>query len=47
MGRPMAANVRKHGVGLAAFRRSRVPDELTQADVTACTSPADVASKAV
>ncbi|MEI6000072.1 2-hydroxy-3-oxopropionate reductase [Paraburkholderia bengalensis] len=46
MGRPMAANLRKHGVDLAAFTRSGVPDELTQAGVTACSSPADVASKA-
>src|SRR5690348_11701415 len=46
MGRPMAANLRKHGVNLAAFTRSGMPDELTQAGVTACSSAAEVASKA-
>jgi 2-hydroxy-3-oxopropionate reductase len=46
MGRPMAANLRKNGVDLAAFTRSGVPGELTQAGVTACSSAAEVASKA-
>ncbi|KMZ13568.1 2-hydroxy-3-oxopropionate reductase [Candidatus Burkholderia humilis] len=46
MGKPMAENLVKGGVELAAFTRSGVPDELKQAGATACTSPADVASKA-
>ena len=46
MGKPMAANLRKNGVELTAFTRSGVPDELTQAGVTASASPADVAAKA-
>src|SRR6266702_2219139 len=46
MGKPMAANLRKNGVELTAFTRSGVPDELTQAGVTASASPADVAVKA-
>jgi 2-hydroxy-3-oxopropionate reductase len=46
MGRPMAANLRKNGVDLAAFTRSGVPGELTQAGVTGCSSAAEVASKA-
>ncbi|EUC17666.1 2-hydroxy-3-oxopropionate reductase [Paraburkholderia hospita] len=46
MGKPMAANLRKNGIELTAFTRSGVPDELTQAGVTASTSPADVAAKA-
>jgi 2-hydroxy-3-oxopropionate reductase len=46
MGKPMAANLRKNGVELAAFTRSGVPDELTQAGVVACSSPADVAANA-
>ncbi|MPW18224.1 2-hydroxy-3-oxopropionate reductase [Paraburkholderia sp. CNPSo 3157] len=46
MGKPMAANLRKNGVELAAFTRSGVPDELTQAGVLACSSPAEVAEKA-
>nr|WP_087042808.1 2-hydroxy-3-oxopropionate reductase [Caballeronia ptereochthonis] len=46
MGKPMAVNLRKNGVELAAFTRSGVPDELTQAGVVACRSPAEVASKA-
>ena len=31
MGKPMAANLLKNGVALAAFTRSGVPDELIQA----------------
>ncbi|AUT74085.1 MULTISPECIES: 2-hydroxy-3-oxopropionate reductase [Paraburkholderia] len=46
MGKPMAANLRKNGIELTAFTRSGVPDELTQAGVTASASPADVAAKA-
>src|ERR1700761_2165177 len=46
MGKPMAANLRKNGVELSAFTRSGVPDELTQAGVTACDNPAAVAAKA-
>ncbi|MEM5436477.1 2-hydroxy-3-oxopropionate reductase [Paraburkholderia diazotrophica] len=46
MGKPMAANLRKNGVELAAFTRSGVPDELTQAGALACGSPAEVAEKA-
>jgi 2-hydroxy-3-oxopropionate reductase len=46
MGKPMAANLRKNGVELTAFTRSGVPDELTQAGVTASANPADVAAKA-
>ncbi|WP_268811740.1 2-hydroxy-3-oxopropionate reductase [Caballeronia arationis] len=46
MGKPMAANLRKNGVELAAFTRSGVPDELTQAGVKAAASPAEVASQA-
>jgi 2-hydroxy-3-oxopropionate reductase len=42
MGKPMAANLRKHGVSLAAFTRSGVPDELRQAGVVACGSAAAV-----
>jgi 2-hydroxy-3-oxopropionate reductase len=42
----MAANLRKNGVELAAFTRSGVPDELTQAGVKAAASPAEVASQA-
>ncbi|SAL60761.1 2-hydroxy-3-oxopropionate reductase [Caballeronia humi] len=46
MGKPMAANLRKNGVELAAFTRSGVPDELTKEGVVACDSPAAVASQA-
>ncbi|PNE52405.1 2-hydroxy-3-oxopropionate reductase [Paraburkholderia fungorum] len=46
MGKPMAANLLKNGVALAAFTRSGVPDELTQAGATACDSPAAVAAHA-
>jgi 2-hydroxy-3-oxopropionate reductase len=46
MGKPMAANLRKGGVELAAFTRSGVPDELTQAGAKACASPAEVAQNA-
>ncbi|SEJ15908.1 2-hydroxy-3-oxopropionate reductase [Paraburkholderia diazotrophica] len=46
MGRPMAENLRKHNVTLAAYTRSGVPDELKQAGVVACDSAADVAAQA-
>jgi len=46
MGKPMAANLLKNGVALAAFTRSGVPDELTQAGAVACDSPAAVAAHA-
>ncbi|MDR5733081.1 2-hydroxy-3-oxopropionate reductase [Caballeronia sp. LZ025] len=46
MGLPMAANLVKNGVELAAFTRSGVPAELTQAGATASDSPAAVAEKA-
>ncbi|WP_269768033.1 2-hydroxy-3-oxopropionate reductase [Caballeronia hypogeia] len=46
MGNPMAANLVKNGVKLAAFTRSGVPAELTQAGATACDSPAAVAEQA-
>ncbi|MFT4067189.1 2-hydroxy-3-oxopropionate reductase [Paraburkholderia sp.] len=46
MGKPMAANILKNGVPLAAFTRSGVPDELTQAGAVACDSPAAVAAHA-
>jgi 3-hydroxyisobutyrate dehydrogenase and related beta-hydroxyacid dehydrogenases len=40
MGKPMAANLLKNGVALAAFTRSGVPDDLIQAGAVACDSPA-------
>ncbi len=46
MGKPMAANLLKNGVTLAAFTRSAVPDDLTQAGAQACDSPAAVAAQA-
>ena len=46
MGKPMAANLLKNGVTLAAFTRSGVPDDLTQAGAQACDSPAAVAAQA-
>ncbi|SAL78999.1 2-hydroxy-3-oxopropionate reductase [Caballeronia peredens] len=46
MGNPMAANLLKNGVQLAAYTRSGVAAELTQAGATACASPAAVAEKA-
>jgi 2-hydroxy-3-oxopropionate reductase len=46
MGKPMAENLVKNGIELAAFTRSGVPAELTQAGAKACDSPADVASNA-
>jgi 2-hydroxy-3-oxopropionate reductase len=46
MGKPMADNLRKNQVALAAFTRSGVPAELTQAGVVACDSPAAVAAQA-
>jgi 2-hydroxy-3-oxopropionate reductase len=46
MGKPMAANLLKNGVALAAFTRSGVPDELVQAGAVACDSPAAVAAQA-
>jgi len=46
MGKPMAANLLKNSVPLAAFTRSGVPDELTQAGAIACDSPAAVAAQA-
>jgi 2-hydroxy-3-oxopropionate reductase len=46
MGKPMADNLRKNQVALAAFTRSGVPTELTQAGVVACDSPAAVAAQA-
>ena len=46
MGKPMAENLVKNGVALAAFTRSGVPDTLTQAGAVACDSPAAVAAKA-
>ncbi len=46
MGKPMAANLLKNNVPLAAFTRSGVPDELKQAGAIACDSPAAVAAKA-
>jgi len=46
MGKPMAVNLRKNGVELAAFTRSGVPAELTDAGVAACECPAEVAAQA-
>src|SRR3954469_2784335 len=46
MGKPMAANLLKNGVTLAAFTRSGVPDDLTKAGAQACDSPAAVAAQA-
>ncbi|RZF27044.1 2-hydroxy-3-oxopropionate reductase [Paraburkholderia sp. UYCP14C] len=46
MGKPMAANLLKNGVSLAAFTRSGVPAELTQAGAVACENPAAVAAHA-
>ncbi|WP_267957204.1 2-hydroxy-3-oxopropionate reductase [Paraburkholderia sp. HP33-1] len=46
MGKPMAANLLKNGVTLAAFTRSGVPAELTQAGAVACDNPAAVAAHA-
>ncbi|MEX3858027.1 2-hydroxy-3-oxopropionate reductase [Paraburkholderia sp. BR10923] len=46
MGKPMAANLLKNGVSLAAFTRSGVPAELTQAGAVACDNPAAVAANA-
>ncbi|OLL28891.1 2-hydroxy-3-oxopropionate reductase [Burkholderia sp. SRS-W-2-2016] len=46
MGKPMAANLLKNGVSLAAFTRSGVPAELTQAGALACDNPAAVAAHA-
>ncbi|WP_277034523.1 2-hydroxy-3-oxopropionate reductase [Caballeronia mineralivorans] len=46
MGKPMAENLVKNGVALAAFTRSGVPAELTQAGAVACDSPAAVAAQA-
>ncbi|MGC2040879.1 2-hydroxy-3-oxopropionate reductase [Paraburkholderia caledonica] len=46
MGKPMAANLLKNGVTLAAFTRSGVPDDLIQAGAQACDSPAAVAAQA-
>jgi 2-hydroxy-3-oxopropionate reductase len=46
MGNPMAANLLKNGVQLAAFTRSGVSADLTGAGATACDSPAAVAEKA-
>ncbi|KMQ77039.1 2-hydroxy-3-oxopropionate reductase [Candidatus Burkholderia pumila] len=46
MGKPMAENLIKNGVELAAFTRGGVPAELTQAGAKACSSPADVAKSA-
>ncbi|WP_268966643.1 2-hydroxy-3-oxopropionate reductase [Paraburkholderia antibiotica] len=46
MGKPMAANLLKNGVSLAAFTRSGVPAELTQAGAVACDNPAAVAAHA-
>ncbi|WP_260336498.1 MULTISPECIES: 2-hydroxy-3-oxopropionate reductase [unclassified Paraburkholderia] len=46
MGKPMAANLLKNGVSLAAFTRSGVPAELTQAGALACDNPAAVAANA-
>ncbi|MCC8404385.1 2-hydroxy-3-oxopropionate reductase [Paraburkholderia sp. MMS20-SJTN17] len=46
MGKPMAANLLKNGVSLAAFTRSGVPAELTQAGAVACENPAAVAEHA-
>ncbi|MBB5461209.1 2-hydroxy-3-oxopropionate reductase [Paraburkholderia sp. Cpub6] len=46
MGKPMAANLLKNGVSLAAFTRSGVPTELTQAGALACDNPAAVAANA-
>jgi 2-hydroxy-3-oxopropionate reductase len=46
MGKPMAANLLKNGVSLAAFTRSGVPGELTQAGAVACEHPAAVAAHA-
>ncbi|NUY33976.1 2-hydroxy-3-oxopropionate reductase [Paraburkholderia sp. JPY303] len=46
MGKPMAANLLKNGVSLAAFTRSGVPAELTQAGAVGCDNPAAVAANA-
>jgi 2-hydroxy-3-oxopropionate reductase len=46
MGKPMADNLVKNGVALAAFTRSGVPADLTQAGAVACDSPAAVAAQA-
>jgi 2-hydroxy-3-oxopropionate reductase len=46
MGKPMAANLLKNGVELAAFSRSGVPNDLADAGAVRCGSPADVAAKA-
>ncbi len=46
MGKPMAANLLKNGVALAAFTRSGVPDDLKQAGAISCDSPAEVAERA-
>jgi 2-hydroxy-3-oxopropionate reductase len=46
MGKPMAANLLKNGVTLAAFTRSGVPDDLTGSGAQACESPAAVAAQA-
>jgi 2-hydroxy-3-oxopropionate reductase len=46
MGKPMAANLLKNGVALAAFTRSGVPDDLKQAGAVACDSPEAVAAQA-
>jgi len=46
MGNPMAANLLKNGIQLAAFTRSGVSADLTGAGGTACDTPAAVAEKA-
>ena len=46
MGKPMAANILKNGVPLAAFTRSGVPADLAQAGAVACDNPAAVAAHA-
>ncbi|BBU28669.1 2-hydroxy-3-oxopropionate reductase [Burkholderia sp. THE68] len=46
MGNPMAANLLKNGIQLAAFTRSGVSADLTGAGATACDTPAAVAEKA-
>ncbi|MDH6153539.1 2-hydroxy-3-oxopropionate reductase [Paraburkholderia sp. WSM4179] len=46
MGKPMAANLLKNGVSLAAFTRSGVPAELTQAGAVACDNAAAVSANA-
>ncbi|HXZ07990.1 MAG TPA: 2-hydroxy-3-oxopropionate reductase [Paraburkholderia sp.] len=46
MGKPMAANLLKNGVSLAAYTRSGLSDDLKQAGAVACDSPAAVAAHA-